>query len=73
MCNFIEYKVKYDRCTVDPKHVIPVRKYDTDGCKKYKETGYNCGDEATPAKGINGEVIQLASTTQPGACPQCLS
>ncbi|KAH8704292.1 hypothetical protein GQ44DRAFT_716918 [Phaeosphaeriaceae sp. PMI808] len=73
MCFYNEQKVTYDGCTAKPKHVITTRQYDSKGCKMFEQSGHNCGDEAIPAKGLNGEVIQFGTTRQPGACPRCLS
>lgn len=57
MCVYMEYKSTYNGCAASPKHVITTRKYDTDGCEKFKKSGHTCDEEATPAKGLNGEVI----------------
>jgi hypothetical protein len=70
MCNNIEYGEKYSSCTHPSKHVIKKRRYDK--CQKALDTGYTC-DDATPAKGLNGEPIQIGTSKKTGACPSCLS
>jgi hypothetical protein len=70
MCHYFEAKVKHDGCEATPKHVVPTRKWDR--CEEAQKTGYTCTD-ATPAKGLNGQVIQVASMRTHGACPRCLS
>lgn len=72
MCTYVEIEEKYTGCTASPKHVITKKKYDTDGCQKAKDSGYHCSDEATPVKGLNGQVIQFGSSKKPGPCPRCL-
>lgn len=72
MCRFITISTKYDQCTADPRHVNTTRTTDTDGFDEFKKTAFKCGDEAFPAKGKSEELIQLGSTTRPGACPKCL-
>lgn len=60
MCNFVDQKIKYTGCKKkDGKHVISKMKYDW--CDKAKAEGYACTD-ATPAKGLNDEVIQFGTT-----------
>jgi hypothetical protein len=70
MCYYFEVKVVYKECEKSPKHINTTTKYDR--CSEAIETGYPCVD-AKPAKGKNGEVIQMASTARPGKCPKCLS
>jgi hypothetical protein len=45
---------------------------DNNYCQKARDIGYTCVD-ATPVKGLNGELIQLGTTKKTGACPRCLS
>ena len=70
MCTYIEYSEKYSGYLSESKHVIKKKRYDR--CPEAKASGYPC-DDAKPAKGLNGNVIQLATSTQTGACPRCLS
>jgi hypothetical protein len=70
MCHYIEYGEKYSDCLQPSKHVVLKKKYHK--CQKAKDTGYHCVD-ATPAKGLNGELIQLATSRRTGACQKCLS
>ena len=72
-CTKIEYKGSFDGCTATPKHMNTITKYSNSDCDEHKGTSSNCGEEATAAKGLNGEPIQLGSTSRPGPCPKCLS
>lgn len=70
MCYYIEYGEKYSKCSYPSTHVILKKRYDK--CQKAKDSGYNC-DDAKPAKGLNDEPIQLATSRKIGECPRCLS
>ena len=70
MCHYIEYSEKYNQCLADVKHVVKKIRYDK--CQKAIDSGYACVD-AMPAKGLNGELIQLQTSKRAGACPRCLS
>jgi hypothetical protein len=70
MCHYLDYTEKYDQCTADPTHVVSQRRYDK--CQIAIDTGNTCTD-ATPAKGKNGELIQLGTSRRNGTCPKCLS
>lgn len=70
MCHYLDQKVHYQKCANKPKHINNKRSWDK--CPKALKEGYTCTD-ATPAKGKNGKVILMASTTQKGSCPKCLS
>lgn len=70
MCHYIEYGEKYSECSQPSKHVVLKKRYDK--CQKARDTGYTCAD-ATPAKGLNDEPIQLGTSKKTGACPRCLS
>lgn len=70
MCHFLDQKIQYQKCTHKPKHINNKRTYDR--CNKSLKEGYPCVD-ATAAKGKNGKIIQMASTTQKGSCPKCYS
>jgi len=70
MCYYFEAKLKYKDCEADPKHTVTTTKYDR--CDEARKTGYTCAD-AKPAKGKNGEVIQMGTSIKPGKCPTCCS
>jgi hypothetical protein len=70
MCYYFEAKIWYKDCEADPKHVIKTTKYDR--CNEAHKKGYVCED-AKPATGKNGEMIQMGTSKRPGKCPRCLS
>ncbi|KAF1994492.1 hypothetical protein P154DRAFT_527052 [Amniculicola lignicola CBS 123094] len=70
MCHYFEATIKYKECEKDPNHVVKTTRYNR--CDEARETGFVCVN-ATPAKGKNGQVIQMGTSTQPGKCPACLS
>jgi hypothetical protein len=45
---------RYSKCRAQPRHIQPRRSWDE--CTKAKANGHHCAD-ATPAKGLNGEVL----------------
>ncbi|RSL94135.1 hypothetical protein CEP52_012825 [Fusarium oligoseptatum] len=60
MCHYFETKIIYKACTNKPaKHINHKTQYDR--CEKSLKEGYPCVD-ATPAKGLNGQIIQMGST-----------
>jgi hypothetical protein len=67
MCHYVEYTEKYTLCEAAPKHVITKTRYDR--CDTARETGYTCVD-ATPAKGLNGKPIQLATSQKVRGMPE---
>lgn len=70
MCHYFEVKLVYKGCMKGPKHMHFNKKYDR--CEKSPVKDYLCVN-ATPAKGLNGEIIQMTSTRRPGECPKCYS
>ena len=54
MCYYIDLSFYYKRCRASPCYIQFERKWDE--CIKAKANGHRCPD-ASPAKGLNGEVI----------------
>lgn len=69
MCYYMDLFFYYKNCRASPRHIQSERNWDE--CKRAKANGHRCYD-ASPAKGLNGEVIQLAaSQSREMECPQC--
>jgi hypothetical protein len=68
MCHYYDQKFYYSKCIGDPRHIVKDTKWDE--CAKAKANGHRCAD-ASPAKGLNGEVLVHGSSKRKGDCPEC--
>lgn len=72
MCYYTDTSYIPAKCPV--KHKIQKRRVDSSDCEKFKQTGLVCvGDDLKPARGLNGEIIQLATYHKDTPCERCLS